>query len=238
MKNNQNIKDILAKNIWIKDYKLYHIIIALSVLVVVSCFIPLKSSTDTSILIGTQQALFLILSAILFVFHDSIIGYKSISKLRNDIEKLSSQDIKRKILQYVNIPEQSANYDEFLTTIDKEMFEFAKEANNFKQKSYKLYVVFAVFGLVAIVLSLINITLSPINIDFLNYSFSINISEIILNFCIYSQVFLIFVWVVSAFQAEKQKIQTFSFVSIKNIKQNIKDYIDSKNQKEIEFDMS
>ena len=218
------MKEILSQNIWIKDYKLVHIILPLFILIGISYYIPLKSNSDVSILIGVEQAFFVILSAILFVFHDSIIGFTSISKLRNDINKLSSQTIKTKILQYINIQDQSANYDEFLTTIDREMVEFTKEADKFKQKSYKLYVVFAILGLVAITLSLIGS--------------SIIIDKYIMDFCVYSQISLILLWVVSAFQAEKQKIQMFSFVSTKNIKENIKKYIDSKNQKEIEFYMN
>jgi len=218
------MKEILNQNIWIKDYKLLHIILSLLILTSITYFIPLKSNSEVTILIGVEQAFFVILSAILFVFHDSIIGFKSISKLRNEINKLSSQAIKTKILQYINIQEQSANYDEFLTTIDMEMVEFTKEADKFKQKSYKLYVVFSILGLIAITLSLID---SYIIID-----------KFIMDFCVYGQISLILLWVVSAFQAEKQKIKMFSFVSTKNIKQNIKEYIDSKNQKEIEFDMN
>ncbi len=218
------MKEILNQNIWIKDYKLWHIILSLFILIGISYYIPLKSNSDVAILIGVEQAFFVILSAILFVFHDSIIGFKSISKLRNDINKLSTQIIKTKILQYINIQDQSANYDEFLTTIDMEMLEFTKEADKFKQKSYKLYVVFAILGLVTITLSLIGS--------------SIVIYKYIMDFCVYSQISLILLWVVSAFQAEKQKIQMFSFVSTKNIKKNIKEYIDLKNEKEIEFDMN
>jgi len=217
------MEEILNKKIYIKDYTLGHIIISIIILCIIAYFVPLKSNSDVTILIGVEQAFFVILSAILFVFHDSIIGFKSISKLRNEINKLSTEEIKSKILQYIDTPEQSANYNEFLTTIDKQMISFTKESDKFKQKSYKLYVIFSILGLIAITLSLIG---SYLIVD-----------KYIMDMCIYTQILLVLLWVISAFQAEKQKIQMFSFISIKNIKTNIKKYIDSKNQKEIEIDL-
>jgi membrane-bound ClpP family serine protease len=217
------MEEILNKKIYIKDYTLGHIIISIIILCIIAYFVPLKSNSDVTILIGVEQAFFVILSAILFVFHDSIIGFKSISKLRNEINKLSTEEIKFKILQYIDTPEQSANYNEFLTTIDKQMISFTKESDKFKQKSYKLYVIFSILGLIAITLSLIG---SYLIVD-----------KYIMDMCIYTQILLVLLWVISAFQAEKQKIQMFSFISIKNIKTNIKNYIDSKNQEEIEIDL-
>jgi hypothetical protein len=218
------LKEILNRYILIKNYKPYQAYLAFFIILIAAYLMPLQSRSDTSLLVGVEQSFFVILSAILVVFHDSVIGYQSVSKLSTDVNKLQKKEIKDKILAYINIPEQSDNYDEFLTKVDAYKLHFTKEFERFKRKSYKLYVLFAMLGLIAVLLSLINSS----NI----------IGQYIIDVCVYGQIFLISIWSISAMQAETQKVKMFEFVSVKNIKQNIKQYIDDKTEKEIEFKLN
>ncbi len=232
------MKKILGQKNFIKDYGIISIILFLIFTFILSLIIPLKSSSSLSVLIGIEQALFLILSAILFVFHDSIIGFKSISKLRDEIEKLKEDEIKNIILEDISLKDQSVNYDEFLSTIDNDMLDYTKIFQNFKRKSYKLYAIFSTFGLLAIILSLIkngralnwiinNLTLeSSISCGIIYRSF-------IIDYCIYSQILFILLFIYSSFQAEKQKIALFNFLAPQNIKNNINTYIEEKDNKRL-----
>lgn len=214
------MEKILSKFILIKDCNNWkYLLLSLVIIGVISFNIPL--TIKQSELMSLQQVLFVILSAILFVFHESIIGYSSISKLRNKIKKLASEELKEKVLAHVAIGNQGNNYDEFLKSIEKSIGSFATESELFKRHSYRLYVLFSIIGLVIILFSLIT---PPF-------------SSAIINFLIYTQIFLIFIWVISAFQAEEQKILMFGYISPKNIKKNITDYIDSINEKNIVLEM-
>ena len=108
------MEKILNRGVWIKDFKYPHAIGLFVIMFFLPAYFPLIDATKFSILMDLEQSLFVVLSAILFVFHKSIIGYANIAKLRNNIKKLSNKDVKCKVLAYIKIQDQEDNYDEFL----------------------------------------------------------------------------------------------------------------------------
>jgi len=113
------LKEITNKKNIIKDYSSIVLIIVISVAIVLSLLINIKYSS--AILLTFEQAIFVILSAILFVFHESIIGYSTISKIRNSINNFKKKDIKNQVLLLIGDSNIEKDYDEFLNTTENDI---------------------------------------------------------------------------------------------------------------------
>lgn len=108
---------------------------------------------DTSVLLTFEQTIFVILSAILFVFHEAVMGYSTISKIRNSINSFKKKEIKEQVLLLIGNSNIEKDYDEFLNTVEDDVIIFQESVTEFKRKSFTLY---SIFGLFAVALSIIS----------------------------------------------------------------------------------
>jgi len=232
------MKSILNRKILIKNHPKKIIYIPLVFSIIFSYIVSLK--LDISILLTFEQTIFVILSAILFVFHESIIGYSTISKIRNKINEYKKNNIKLRMLSFLNKKGASKNYDDFLVETERDIVNFSKGVEEFKRKSYRLYIIFTIFGFLVIVVSLISSDSLFINF-LLNDTVTLDklsrLKVYLLNFFIFGQFFTIPIWIISAYQAQQQKNEIINFFDIENISGKLKEYIQEKNLKNIELEL-
>jgi hypothetical protein len=224
------LKDIFKKIVIIKDYPYLALSMVFILSSILSYFIKLK--TDTFIIIPLEQTLFIILSAVLFVFHDSMIGYENIKRIRDKIVNLKKPSNKNKIESVMGLSDVSLEIEEFVTNTDKEIITFKNQVRKFRLNSYILYVIFSILGLMAVYISLIEsnfILLQSIK------ELEILTKVYIINFLLYVQMSLILVWIISAFQSEKQKSEILKYLNAENIAPNAEKYILDKRIKDIGF---
>lgn len=228
------MKIITNKKIIIKDYP---VIIFLSILVlsILLSFICNPLSYDKNSILSFEQTIFVILSAVLFVFNESIIGYTTISKIRNKINKFKEIKIKKEVLIKVGISgeETENNYSEFFRTTEEDIFYFQKSISKFKRNSFFLYLCFAIVGLLLIFISILDLQ-STSHTFFTDFKLSSIINFLITIFII-SQILSIFIWIISAYQAEKQKHNILNYFEIDNISKKMKIYIEEINSKKIDM---
>ena len=128
------MKNITNKKNIIKDYSGVAFILVIVVAIIFSFIISVKY--DTSTLLTFEQTIFVILSAILFVFHESVIGYSTISKIRNSINNFKKKDIKNQVLLLIGDSNIEKDYDEFLNTVEDNIIVFQENITEFKRKSF------------------------------------------------------------------------------------------------------
>jgi len=230
------LKEITNKKNIIKDYSSIVLIIVISVAIVLSLLINIKYSS--AILLTFEQAIFVILSAILFVFHESIIGYSTISKIRNSINNFKKKDIKNQVLLLIGDSNIEKDYDEFLNTTENDIIVFQENITEFKRRSFMLYSAFAIFGLLIIILSMIDGS----SIIFTYFRNKIEILSLIkhfmIDFFVLIQIFTIPIWVISAFQAEQQKHKMIKYFEIDTISIKIKEYVEETRKKSISLSLN
>lgn len=233
------MKNITNKKNIIKDYSKQVFISVIILAIIFSLLINIKY--NSAILLTFEQAIFVILSAILFVFHESVIGYSTISKIRNSINKFKKKDIKNQVLLLIGDSNIEKDYDEFLNTTEDDIIVFQENITEFKRKSFMLYSIFAIFGLMIIVFSMID------NSSFIFTYFSffkdnlvifINIKHYMINFFVLMQIFVIPIWVISAFQAEQQKHKMLKYFEIDTISLKIKEYVEQTRKKSISLSLN
>jgi len=232
------MKLILNRKILIKNYPKKIIYIPFVFSAIFSYIVSLK--LDISILLTFEQTIFVILSAILFVFHESIIGYSTISKIRNKINEYKKNNIKLRILSFLNQEGASKNYDDFLVETERDIVNFSKGVEEFKRKSYRLYIIFTIFGFLVIAVSLISSDSLFVNFllnDTVTLDKLYKLKVYLLNFFIFGQFFTIPIWIISAYQAQQQKNEIINFFDIENISGKLKEYIQEKNLKNIELEL-
>lgn len=89
------MKNITNKKNIIKDYSSAVFVLVVVAAIVFSLMISVKY--DTATLLTFEQTIFVILSAILFVFHESVIGYSTISKIRNSINNFKKKRDRKRL---------------------------------------------------------------------------------------------------------------------------------------------
>lgn len=220
------MQTILEKKILLKDadWKIWLIFILLVVFLVYI----LDFNMDSQIITGVQQTLFIILSAILFVFNDSIVGYKTITKIKDTLKKLENSEIKTKVLNHIG-KENELSYNEFIAQSEGKIIKFNKVVYKFKKNSYQLYIFFALCGLLALATILADF---KIEAEYLK-TIKINFIDTLLVI----QFLLIPIWIISAIQAEKQKSDLLLYLDGSNAVANVKKYIKDKEQIDIEESM-
>lgn len=238
------MQDILSRRILLKTYTQTQLFIFIILIIVLPFLINI--TIDHSVITGLEQSLFVILSAILFVFNDSVVGYKTITKIKNTLNKLSSEEIKSKVLDSIG-QENKSTYEEFLAKTNGEISQFNKVVYKFKKKSYQLYIFFSFLGLVSMFVILIKgdskiivfiLGLSNKHVNF--YEILLFLKHYIINFSIITQFLLVPIWIISAIQAEKQKASLLNYLDGSHAIGNVQKYIDKKNQVDIgaSLDMS
>ncbi|MDD2886812.1 MAG: hypothetical protein PHY66_03345 [Aliarcobacter sp.] len=215
-------KKILLKDAEWKEWSIFVVLIGFLVFL-------LDFKLDASTITGVEQALFIILSAILFVFNDSIVGYKTITKIKDTLKKLENSEIKTKVLNHIG-EDKALSYDEFIAQSEGKIVKFNKVIYKFKKKSYQLYMIFSLSGLLALILVLADISICK---DFLNSITLQYFKSNLIDTLIIIQFLLIPVWVVSAIQAEKQKADLLLYLDGSNAIKNVKKYIEDKEQIDI-----
>lgn len=131
------MKAITSRKNLIKDYSnivIFSVLISSSLLAFI-----LNIKSDVSMILTFEQTIFVILSAILFVFHEAIIGYSTISKIRNSINNFNKKDIKNQVLLLIGASDIEKDYDDFLNTVEDDIIVFQENVTEFKRKSFILY---------------------------------------------------------------------------------------------------
>ncbi|WP_434637392.1 hypothetical protein MLC35_01030 [Sulfurimonas sp. NW7] len=231
------MKQIIDKKIWISEYSrvlLYGVLI-LSVLL--SFIFSLKIETAT--LLSFEQTIFVIISAILFVFNESIISYSTISKIRNKINDLKKKNVKNDILSYIGNQSAIKQYDDFLNDVEMDIVRFSKTIETFKRKSYKLYMFFSLFGFIVIIITIVKsnsviLTFLQGN-DWIGYGTMLALKVIAVKFFVFGQLLSIPVWIISAYQTQLQKHEMLKYFEIKNISEKLEFYIKEKQEKNIDL---
>lgn len=224
------MQNILDKKILLKDSGWFEFIIFVLILIVLVYVFDFK--LDKSTITGVEQTLFIILSAILFVFNDSIVGYKTITKIKDTLKKLESLEIKTKVLNHIG-QDKELSYDEFIAQSEGKIIKFNKVIYKFKKSSYKLYIIFSLSGLLALLFILADISIIINDISLLNHEIFEKIKVNLIDTLIIIQFLLIPVWVISAIQAEKQKADLLVYLDGSNAIKNVKKYIEDKEQIDI-----
>ncbi len=228
------MKIVTNKKIIIKDYPEGAFLCIFIVSIILSIiFNPINY--DKNSILTFEQTIFVILSAVLFVFNEAIIGYTAISKIRNKINKFKEKHIKKEVLIKVGISgeETENNYSEFFRTTEEDIFYFQKSISKFKRNSFFLYLCFAIVGLLLIFISILDLQ-STSHTFFTDFKLSSIINFLITIFII-SQILSIFIWIISAYQAEKQKHNILNYFEIDNISKKMKIYIEEINSKKIDM---
>jgi hypothetical protein len=231
------MQNILAQKILLKNYTQLHL--GIFILLIIILPIIININIDSAIITGLEQSLFIVLSAILFVFNDSVVGYKTVTKIRNTLDKLSKPEIKNKVLEAIGSTNGSV-YEEFLAQTKGQIAKFNKVIYKFKKKSYQFYILFSFLGLMALFITLIErdslivaliVSLFEQPSDI--YNTLSYLKAYIVEISIVTQFLLIIIWIISAIQAEKQKANLLNYLDGTNAISNVKAYIDNKNNIDI-----
>lgn len=231
------MQDILSQRILLKNYSSVQFYAFIGLIIILPILIDIN--IDSNIITGLEQSLFVILSAILFVFNDSIVGYKTVTKIKNTLDKLSQSEIKTKVLQSIGSDNGSV-YEEFIEQTKGQINKFNKVIYKFKKKSYQFYILFSFLGLLALLAVLIerdslliNLLLSIPKKYIDIYPGLVFLKGYIINLSIITQFLLIIIWIISAIQAEKQKANLLNYLDGARAIENVKKYIDNKNEIDI-----
>jgi hypothetical protein len=200
-----------------------------------------KINIKANTIIAFEQTIFVIISAIMLVFNESLISYSSISKIINLLNNLKKKETKDIIFSIIGKEEHelSPNYEEYLNTLNERIREFKKNIEIFRKNSYRLYTIFTISGFFAIIcsLSILNIEISKL-LSHNIYSFLHTIKPYLIEFFMILQISLIPTWLISAYQAEKQKSQIlYFFEHPSEIVKDFKKYLEEIEEKEINMSL-
>lgn len=225
----QDIDEILEKYVLIKNITISGVLGIFVVTCLLTFLLSFKLSTDN--LISLEQTLFVILTAVIFVFNESIIGFETITKVSGTLDKWKKSSIKQHITDSVG--EKTAPfYGEFLGKIEKRISEFKEDANIFKSQSYKLYMIFALLGFLALFIILIKsdavfVKLS-LSYPYIDELLVVKVKCFLVDLFVKLQFISILIWVISAKQAEKQKLDLINYLDDGKIVEKFRKYMDDK----------
>ena len=233
------MKTITSRKNLIKDYSKPTIYSVLISSIVLALLLNIKYGTD--VILTFEQTIFVILSAILFVFHEAIIGYSTISKIRNSINNFKKKDIKNQVLLLIGASGIEKDYDDFLNTVEDDIIVFQENVTEFKRKSFTLYSIFSIFGLFAVGLSMISkssFLFTYFSVIVTNIYYLVQLKYFLIDFFVISQILAIPIWVISAFQAERQKHEMMKYFEVDSISQKIKEYVEQTRKKSISLSLN
>ena len=225
----QDIDEILEKYVLIKNITILGVFVIFVVTCLLTFLLPFKLSTDN--LISLEQTLFVILTAVIFVFNESIIGFETINKVSNTLGDLKKSSIEQEVKSVMG-ESQAPFYGEFLGKIKKRISEFKEDTNIFKSKSYKLYMIFALLGFLALFVILIKsdavfVRLS-LSCPYIDESLVGKVKCFLVDLFVKLQFISILIWVISAKQAEKQKLDLLNYLDGEKIVEKFRKYMDAK----------
>ena len=232
----------IDNKILIKDW--FWVIVFLILLVAIIFNFYLEFNLKVENLINFEQAIFVIISAIMLVFNESLISYSTINKISTQLNKLSSKDIKEKVFIQLNSSDQNyleTQYEAYLNILKERVDIFKKSVEKFRNNSYKLYMIFTICGFLVLLVGITKPSdLKQID-ELLSNFFDTNMKLQILltNFFILIQSLFIPIWVFAAHQAQKQKSSILMFFeNPSEIVNDFKNYLDEINAKEIKTILS
>jgi bacteriorhodopsin len=232
----------IDNKILIKDW--FWVIVFLILLVAIIFNFYLEFNLKVENLINFEQAIFVIISAIMLVFNESLISYSTINKISTQLNKLSSKDIKEKVFMQLNSSDQNyleTQYEAYLNILKERVDIFKKSVEKFRNNSYKLYMIFTICGFLVLLVGITKTSdLKQID-ELLSNFFDTNMKLQILltNFFILIQSLFIPIWVFAAHQAQKQKSSILMFFeNPSEIVNDFKNYLDEINAKEIKTILS
>jgi bacteriorhodopsin len=232
----------IDNKILIKDW--FWVIVFLILLVAIIFNFYLEFNLKVENLINFEQAIFVIISAIMLVFNESLISYSTINKISTQLNKLSSKDIKEKVFIQLNSSDQNyleTQYEAYLNILKERVDIFKKSVEKFRNNSYKLYMIFTICGFLVLLVGITKTSdLKQID-ELLSNFFDTNMKLQILltNFFILIQSLFIPIWVFAAHQAQKQKSSILMFFeNPSEIVNDFKNYLDEINAKEIKTILS
>ena len=236
---NNKILPSIDDKVLIKDN--LKLIFVFTTIFILSYIILFKINLTSELLMVFEQTIFIIISAIIVVFNESLISYSSISKITNLLNNLKKKETKEIIFSKIEKKENeiSPNYDEYLNTLNERVREFKKNIEKFRKNSYKLYTIFTISGFIAIICSISIINTETIShlkiIQLYLHPFKIYLIE----FFIALQISLIPTWIISAHQSEKQKNEIMNFFENPiEIVKDLKKYLEEIEEKEINISLN
>ncbi len=212
-----------------------------TIIFILSYIILFKINLTSESLMVFEQTIFIIISAIIVVFNESLISYSSISKIINLLNNLKKKETKEIIFSKIGKKEDevSPNYDEYLNTLNERVKEFKKNIEKFRKNSYKLYTVFTISGFIAIICSISIINTETINHLKIIQSYLHPFKTYLIEFFIALQVSLIPTWIISAHQSEKQKSKIMIFFENPiEIVKDFKKYLEEIEEKKINISLN
>ncbi len=223
--NRDLLDDILNIKILIKDF--LAVLLSIGILVSIALLYFFDIKLETALLLSFEQSIFIILSAILVVFHESIVGYRTLSKIANMINNFKKDSARQAVFSSIDLG-SSDKYDEFVESSKNRISKFKVNIMIFKRNSFFIYILFTILGIIVIAFSLINIESSWIvkgNI--------ILDKSIVIEFLVFFQIYLIPIWIISAFQSERQKSKVLQYFDVSTFSKQIKLYLKDAEEKSL-----
>ena len=229
----------IDNKILIKDWFWIIVFLILLVAVVFSAYLEFNLKVEN--LISFEQTIFVILSAVMLVFNESLISYSTINKISTQLNKLSNKDIKEKVFMQLNRDNQNyleTQYEDYLNVLKERVEIFKKNIEKFRNNSYKLYMIFTICGFLVLLAGIIKISaLNQIDGLLSNFFDTImKLQSLIINFFVLIQSLFIPVWVFATHQAQKQKsLILIFFENPSEIVNDFKSYLNEINAKDIKI---
>jgi len=229
----------IDNKILIKDWFWIIVFLILLVAVVFSAYLEFNLKVEN--LISFEQTIFVILSAVMLVFNESLISYSTINKISTQLNKLSNKDIKEKVFMQLNRDNQNyleTQYEDYLNVLKERVEIFKKNIEKFRNNSYKLYMIFTICGFLVLLAGIIKISaLNQIDGLLSNFFDTImKLQSLIINFFVLIQSLFIPIWVFAAHQAQKQKnLILIFFENPSEIVNDFKSYLNEINAKDIKI---
>ena len=218
MKNNSDISAILERKVLIKDYYKRLIVSVILFGLFSSFFIPIsgKVAQIDPYVVGIEQTFFVVLSAVLFLFKEFIIGGSTINQLKSVIVEYKKPEFKNDFLSCYNFVSQSSNYDEYFGKVENQIEKFKNDSQKYTDRIHQSYVLFSFLSIVTIISCMITYNLDKKWLCFL------------IDFFIYEQIAIISLCLISTRQVDIQKRDIFIFLQPSKIKDSLNQYIGNK----------
>jgi len=218
LKNNSDISAILERKVLIKDYYKRLIVSVLLFGIVSSYFIPIsgKVTQIDPYVVGIEQTFFVVLSAVLFLFKEFIIGGSTINQLKLVIIEYQKPEFKNDFLSVYSFINQNSNYDEYFEKAENQIEKFKNDSQKYTDRIHQSYVLFSFLSIATIISCMIT------------YNLDKKWLCALIDFFIYEQIAIISLCLISTRQVDIQKRDIFIFLQPSKIKDSLDQYIRKK----------
>lgn len=163
---------------------------------------------DRSLLLDIEQVLFIVISGVIFIFNESIIGNEELRYVQGQIRDIEGNEkTLGEILHHLSEdnPKRKSYLQEYLGVVNQKIETYFKEMSDFKVLSYRLYI--TILSIVLIVSFACSTYIKTDNI----------LGEIILiifKVVFIYQYFIIAIWALSSYQVNKSKRLLDAFFNV------------------------